>query len=74
MQRRSSRANFVMEILTAELYLSNPESNSSKFVGIFIRMFLKYGCNLARFDSFVPEKSDDHSLIMFDPKWTLNGF
>jgi hypothetical protein len=73
-QRRSSSANFVMEVLTTEIYLSNPESNCSKFVGIFTRPCLKYGWYLVGFDLFVPEKSHDHSLIIFHHKRTLNGF
>jgi hypothetical protein len=61
-------------VLTIEPYLSNPESNNSKFVVMFTKFCLKYVWNLVGFDSFVLEKSDDHSLIMFHHKRTLNGF
>jgi hypothetical protein len=73
-QSRSSSANFVMEVLTTEPYLSNPESNYSKFVDMFIKLCLKSGCDLVGIDFFVLEKSDDHSLIILHHKWNLNGF
>jgi hypothetical protein len=73
-QRRSCSANFVMEVLTTESYLSNSESNCLESVGMFIKLCLKYGCNLVCVSSLVPEKSDDHFLIMLHHKRTLNGF
>jgi hypothetical protein len=73
-QRRFFSANFVMEVLTTEPYLSNPESNRLKFVCMFTELCLKSGCNSAGFGSLVPEKSDDHSLIIIHRKRTLNEF
>jgi hypothetical protein len=54
-----------MEALTTEPYVSNPEANSSNFIGILIKLCLKYRSNFVGCDSFVPEKWDDHSLMIF---------
>jgi hypothetical protein len=40
---------------------------------MFSKLGLQSGCNLARIGSIVPEKFDDRSLIMVDPKRTFNG-
>jgi hypothetical protein len=40
---------------------------------MFTKLFLQFGCNLASIDSFAPEKFDDHSLIILNPKQTVNG-
>jgi hypothetical protein len=61
-----------MEVLTTEPGLSNPESNCSKFGHMFTKMCLKSGWNLVGDDVLVPEKSNDHSLIMLHHKQTLN--
>jgi hypothetical protein len=63
-----------MDVLTTEPCLSNLESNCSKFVGMFIKLCLKSGCNLVGVDSFVPEKSNDHFLIILYHKQILNEF
>jgi hypothetical protein len=34
-QRRSSDENFIIEVLTIDPYLWNPELNCSKFTGVF---------------------------------------
>jgi hypothetical protein len=39
---------------------------------MFIKLCLKSVCNFVNADSLVPEKSDDHSLIILDLKRTLN--
>jgi hypothetical protein len=69
-----STANFVMEVLTTEPSLSNPESNRSEFVCLFIKLCRKSGCNLVGAGSPVPEKSDDHSLIILHDKLPLMDF
>jgi hypothetical protein len=73
-ERRSSSANFVIEVLTTESDVSNPESNYSKFVAMFTKLCLKSGCNFVGVDSLFPDKSNNHSLIMFHDKQTLHGF
>jgi hypothetical protein len=52
-ERRSSTATFVMDISTRESYLSNPESNRSKFVDMFMKLCLKSGCDLVDVDSLM---------------------
>jgi hypothetical protein len=54
-------------------YLYNPESDFSKLIEMFGKLFLESVCNLARIRSIVPEKFDDHCLIIFHPKRTVNG-
>jgi hypothetical protein len=39
-QRKSSAANFIMQVLTAAPYLGNPESYPSKLVGMFAELCL----------------------------------
>jgi hypothetical protein len=73
-QTRSSGANFIMVILTTELYLCNLESNRWKCISMFTNLCLKSVCSFVSIDSFVPEKSDDGPLITFHPKRTLNRF
>jgi hypothetical protein len=41
---------------------------------MFTKLGLKSGCNLVRVDSLVPEKSNDHPLIMLYNKQTLDEF
>jgi hypothetical protein len=69
----SSGANFIMEVLTTEPSLCNPESHCSKCISIFTKLFLKPACNFVSIDSIVQEKSDDHSLIIFHLKRALGG-
>jgi hypothetical protein len=52
-------------------YLCNPELDCLKLISMFSKLFLQSDCNLAGIDSLVPEKFDNHSLIIFDPKVTL---
>jgi hypothetical protein len=73
-QRMSSAANFIMQVLTAAPYLSNSELDCSKLISMFSKLCLQFGFNLAGINSFVPEKFDDHSLIILHPKRTVNGF
>jgi hypothetical protein len=54
--------------------LGNPESNRSKFVGMFIKLCLESGCNLVGVDSAVREKSNDHFLIILYHKQIFNEF
>jgi hypothetical protein len=63
-----------MEVCTTAPHLSNPESNSSDFIGSFTDLCLKSGGNFVSGYSLVPEKSDDHSLIILHDKRTLNEF
>jgi hypothetical protein len=73
-QRRSSATNFIMQVLTAALYLCNPESYRSKLIGMFAELFLESSYNLANIGSLVPEKFDDDSLIILYPRRWINGF
>jgi hypothetical protein len=73
-ERMPSSANFVTDVLTTESHLNNPESNSSKFVGMLSKLCLKSGGHFVGGDSLVREKSDDHSLIILHLKRTFNTF
>jgi hypothetical protein len=57
-----------------ESHLTNPESNSSKFLGMLSKLGLKFGGNFVGADSLRPEKSNHNSLITLHPKRTLTGF
>jgi hypothetical protein len=73
-QRRSSTVNLIMEVLTTEGYLWNPELNSPKVIGIFTKPYLQSACKVVSIDSLVQEKCDDYSLIILHQKHTLDGF
>jgi hypothetical protein len=72
--KRSSGANFIVEVLTIEPNLCNPESNRSKFINMLIKLCLESVCNIASIGSLVPETFDDHSLMILHLKCTLNRF
>jgi hypothetical protein len=46
-KRRSSGANFIMQILTTEPYFCNPELNRSKLISMFTKLCLKFVCSLS---------------------------
>jgi hypothetical protein len=73
-ERKSSGANFIMEVLMTEPYLCNPELNCSKCITMFSTLCLKSLSHVKTIDSFVPEKIDDLSLIMLHPIDTLRTF
>jgi hypothetical protein len=73
-QRRSSGANFIMEVLTTEPYLYNPELNRSKFINMFTKQCLQSVCNVTSIGSLIQEKFDSHFLTILYPERTLNGF
>jgi hypothetical protein len=66
--------NFVVQVLTAASYLCNPESDCSKLIGMFDKLCLYSVYNLASIRSLIPEKFDNHSLIILHQKRTVNGF
>jgi hypothetical protein len=68
------RELFVLEAFMTEPYLSNPESNCLVFVDMFTKLCLKSGCHLVGVDSAVPEKSNDHSLIILPRVQILHNF
>jgi hypothetical protein len=43
-------------------------------MSMFGKLFLQSGCNLAGIGSLVPEKFDDHSLVILYLKRTCNRF
>jgi hypothetical protein len=63
-----------MQALTAAPYLCHPELDSSEFVDMFNKLDLQSDCNLAGIIALVPEKFDDHSLIILHPKRIVNEF
>jgi hypothetical protein len=62
-----------MQVLTAAPYLCNPELDCSKLISMFNKLYLQFSYNLAGISSLVPEKFDDHSLIIVNLKHTFNG-
>jgi hypothetical protein len=73
-QRNSSTANFVMQVLTAVPYLCNPELYRSKLIWMFIELCLQSGYNLASIGFLLLEKFHDDSLIIFHPRRWINDF
>jgi hypothetical protein len=63
-----------VQVLTITPLLCNPELDYSKLVSIFSKLSLQSGCNLPDIGFLIPEKVDDHSLIILDPKRTGHGF
>jgi hypothetical protein len=63
---------FNMKVLTPESSLCNPELSRPKFINMFTKLCLKSVCNVESIGSLVPEKSDDHSLIMLYAERPLN--
>jgi hypothetical protein len=63
-----------MQILTAAPYLYNPELDCSKLIIMFSKLCLQSDSNLMGIGSLIPEKFDDHFLIIFHPKRMVNGF
>jgi hypothetical protein len=63
-----------MGVLTAALYLCNPELDCLKPNILIGKLCLQSDCNLAGFGSLIPEKFDDYPLIILHPKGILNGF
>jgi hypothetical protein len=73
-QKKSSGANFIMQVSTTEPYLCNPELNRSKFISLFSKLCLQSVCNVVSIGSLFQEKFDDHPLIVLHPKRTLSRF
>jgi hypothetical protein len=64
-QRMSSGVNFIMEVLTTEPYLCNPESNRSKCISMFIKLCLKSVCNFMCIDSLVPSFQRNRMITLW---------